>query len=224
VKTCDHCGTPAKRRYAVRLDRAGTIGMVGSSCAKHFPRANQSDRIRSLQLRASSQRDASEGERFRFGSLSFDIEKALRLAGALPAEKAKPTYGWIFGIRIDKEHAANADLSKPVLFATLVMQDKSLQDYNLLIDGNHRVKKAVDEGKEVLVKVLGIEDTLRVLEEPGRSQQYKLAKKAGRVTAPLKQILAGTGGGKQDKASARPSKSAKPAKDLCLDPDVFLGR
>jgi len=48
TKICDHCGTPAKRRYAVRLDRAGTIGMVGSSCAKHFPRARIRDLTRSL--------------------------------------------------------------------------------------------------------------------------------------------------------------------------------
>lgn len=44
VKTCDHCGTPAKRRYAVRLK--GRVAMVGSSCAKRFPRARTSDLIR----------------------------------------------------------------------------------------------------------------------------------------------------------------------------------
>ena len=50
MKTCDHCGTPAKRRYAVRITKRGhtKVAMVGSSCAKHFPRANQSDLIRSL--------------------------------------------------------------------------------------------------------------------------------------------------------------------------------
>jgi len=50
MKTCDHCGTPAKRRYAVRITKRGhtKVAMVGSSCAKRFPRANQSDLIRSL--------------------------------------------------------------------------------------------------------------------------------------------------------------------------------
>ena len=50
TKTCDHCGTPAKRRYAVRITKRGhtKVAMVGSSCAKRFPRANQSDLIRSL--------------------------------------------------------------------------------------------------------------------------------------------------------------------------------
>jgi len=50
TKTCDHCGTQAKRRYAVRITKRGhtKVAMVGSSCAKHFPRANQSDLIRSL--------------------------------------------------------------------------------------------------------------------------------------------------------------------------------
>jgi len=51
TKTCDHCGTPAKRRYAVRITKRGhtKVAMVGSSCAKRFPRANQSDLIRSLK-------------------------------------------------------------------------------------------------------------------------------------------------------------------------------
>ena len=50
-KTCDHCGTPAKRRYAVRNTKRGhtKVAMVGSSCAKRFPRANQSDLIREYQ-------------------------------------------------------------------------------------------------------------------------------------------------------------------------------
>jgi len=51
TKTCDHCGTPAKRRYAVRVTKRGhtKVAMVGSSCAKRFPRANQSDLILSIR-------------------------------------------------------------------------------------------------------------------------------------------------------------------------------
>lgn len=46
TRTCDHCGTPASKRYAVRI--RNQVAMVGSSCAKRFPRANQSDLIRSM--------------------------------------------------------------------------------------------------------------------------------------------------------------------------------
>lgn len=53
---CDHCGTPAKRRYAVRIKGCPGISMVGSSCAKRFPRANTSDLIRSIQRDQRSQR------------------------------------------------------------------------------------------------------------------------------------------------------------------------
>lgn len=58
IKTCDHCGTPAKRRYAVRITKRGrtSVVMVGSSCAKSFPRANQSDLIRSLRNPENSYR------------------------------------------------------------------------------------------------------------------------------------------------------------------------
>lgn len=49
TKTCDHCGTTCVRRYAVKRD--GAVVMVGSSCAKRFPRAKASDLIRSLNLR-----------------------------------------------------------------------------------------------------------------------------------------------------------------------------
>ena len=60
MKTCDHCGTPAKRRYAVRITKGGHIkvAMVGSSCAKRFPRANQSDLIRSLYKSESTESEA----------------------------------------------------------------------------------------------------------------------------------------------------------------------
>jgi hypothetical protein len=47
-KACDLCGTPATRRYAVRMGRgrAARVAMVGASCAKRFPRARTSDLIR----------------------------------------------------------------------------------------------------------------------------------------------------------------------------------
>jgi len=49
-KTCDLCGTPARHRYAVRVTsgKRSRVAMVGSSCARKFPRARTSDLIRSL--------------------------------------------------------------------------------------------------------------------------------------------------------------------------------
>jgi hypothetical protein len=48
TKICDHCGTPASKRYAVRITKSGRsrVAMVGSSCAKRVPRARISDLIR----------------------------------------------------------------------------------------------------------------------------------------------------------------------------------
>jgi hypothetical protein len=44
--TCDHCGADCTRRVPVRID--GAVAMVGSSCAKSFPRARAADLIHSL--------------------------------------------------------------------------------------------------------------------------------------------------------------------------------
>jgi len=46
-KTCDLCGTPAQRRYAVRVTsgKRSRVAMVGSSCARKFHRARTSDLI-----------------------------------------------------------------------------------------------------------------------------------------------------------------------------------
>jgi len=182
-RTCEHCGKECKKRVSRKIN--GKRLMVGVGCARNIKPTSK------LNL-------AIEGERFFFGQLVFDVVKAMEISKSLPIQNGKPTYGWIFGRRINKEHAAKADLSKPVLFATLLTPGKDIKEYNLLIDGNHRVKRAVDENKEVLVQVLGIENTLRILEEPSRSAQYKLAKKAGFVSVPLKQIISA----RQDTASS----------------------
>ena len=43
---CDHCGTPCTKRHPVVIDRA--VAMVGSDCARKFPRARPRDLIRDL--------------------------------------------------------------------------------------------------------------------------------------------------------------------------------
>lgn len=46
MKTCDHCGTPAKTRVPVMID--GSVCLVGTGCAGKFKRAKRSDLFRSL--------------------------------------------------------------------------------------------------------------------------------------------------------------------------------
>jgi len=54
-KTCDLCGTPAARRYPVRVTsgKRTRVAMVGSSCARKFPRARTSDLIRAYSAHMS---------------------------------------------------------------------------------------------------------------------------------------------------------------------------
>lgn len=43
---CDHCGTPCTKRHPVVINRA--VAMVGSDCARKFPRARARDLIRDM--------------------------------------------------------------------------------------------------------------------------------------------------------------------------------
>lgn len=52
METCDHCGKDCIRRHAVVID--GAVVMVGSACARRFPRAKPSDLIQSLDRSVKS--------------------------------------------------------------------------------------------------------------------------------------------------------------------------
>jgi len=85
MKTCDHCGTPAKRRYAVRITKDGHshVAMVGSSCAKRFPRANQSDLIRATTQDRGQLLPANI-----LRSIDFDIRNVIQAINVLPFVKS----------------------------------------------------------------------------------------------------------------------------------------
>ena len=104
---------------------------------------------------------------FTYGPLEFNITKALALAansGKYKPESRFPSRDWIGPfIDINEGYVEKSDLGKPVIFATVVMDGFPWQ---LLIDGNHRVAKALNHRTEVQVVTLDLEDTLKILRGP----------------------------------------------------------
>jgi hypothetical protein len=105
---------------------------------------------------------------FTCGPWHFNVTKALALAGNRtkyqPAMR-RPTPQWIGPfIDIDPGYVERSDTSQPVIFATIIQQGQS---WPLLIDGNHRVVKAMRHSMDVPVITLDLEDTLKVLTAAG---------------------------------------------------------
>jgi hypothetical protein len=107
---------------------------------------------------------------FTFGPWEFDINKAMLLAGntqKYQVESRRPSPDWVGpNIDIDATHIDRADPSQPVIFAT-VIQDGD--PWPLLIDGHHRVFKALRLHATVRTITLDLADTLKILKAPGHT-------------------------------------------------------
>ena len=105
---------------------------------------------------------------FDCGPWRFNINKATLLAAnrqKYQVEMRRPTSDWIGPfIDIDVDHLERAESSEPVIFATIVQHGQAAR---LLIDGNHRVVKALRQPMELPVVTLDLEDTLKVLTASG---------------------------------------------------------
>jgi hypothetical protein len=107
---------------------------------------------------------------FTYGPWEFNINKAAVLAAN--AQKYRPELRWPerqwIGpfIEVHPDAIADADVSKPVIFATVIRNGHA---WELLIDGNHRVAKALVHGVHIPVVVLDLHDTLQVLHAPGNT-------------------------------------------------------
>jgi len=104
---------------------------------------------------------------FTYGPLEFNVNRALVLAAnrrKYQPEIRRPA-GDMVGphIEVDEHYVDKSDLSKPVLFVTLVMDG---QPWQLLIDGNHRVLKALRHQTTIKAVVLDLEDTFTIMRGP----------------------------------------------------------
>jgi hypothetical protein len=113
---------------------------------------------------------------FTWGPFDFHVGRALALAenaAKYQPRRCWPNPAWVGpDIDIDEEHIEQSDPSRPVLFATVILQGRPVQ---LLIDGNHRVLKALRHRLEVLTIHLDLADTLKVMQGPAREiEQMRL--------------------------------------------------
>ncbi|RAY15417.1 hypothetical protein DPM19_12040 [Actinomadura craniellae] len=77
---------------------------------------------------------------------SWDVDTAARLAKRHPVQQADigPWTALLGWIRTDPDHAATADLTRPLLAVPL--PNTSAPGNHLVIDGWHRIRRAVTEG------------------------------------------------------------------------------
>jgi hypothetical protein len=107
---------------------------------------------------------------FTFGPWEFNIDQAMILAGnaeKYQPESRRPSPEWVGpNIDIDEAHVERSDPGRPVIFAT-VIQDGD--PWPLLIDGHHRVLKALGQHAPVQSLTLDLADTLKILNAPART-------------------------------------------------------
>jgi hypothetical protein len=109
---------------------------------------------------------------FSYGPWEFNIHKAGLLASdsrKYRPQVRQPSPEWVGPfIDIDQAHVERGDLSKPLIFATVV---KDGQAFPLLIDGHHRAVKAMNQQKTVRIITLDLADSLKVLKAPAQFVQ-----------------------------------------------------
>ena len=120
-----------------------------------------------------AEKQKADGEVFTFGQDKYNIDKAVDLAnteGIEPVEIGIETISKMqmpFVLKTE-EGIKNADLSKPVIVATT-------KDGLMLIDGHHRLEKAIREGKPVKAQILSESQTLEIKEDAIQEQAPKEA-------------------------------------------------
>jgi hypothetical protein len=104
---------------------------------------------------------------FTWGPFDFHVNRALGLAAnadKYQPRRCRPSRAWVGrDVHIDEEHVEASDTTRPVLFATIIQDGRPSA---LLIDGNHRVLKALRHRGEVRAIHLDLADTLAVMQGP----------------------------------------------------------
>jgi hypothetical protein len=104
---------------------------------------------------------------FTCGPFEFNVTRAQALAVRYRPERQSANPEWVGPyIEINEDYVEQADLSKPILFATLITDGRP---WRLLIDGNHRVIKAVRHDLPVETICLDLADTFKVIRGPAHA-------------------------------------------------------
>ena len=101
-------------------------------------------------------------EKFAFGDMTFDVDAAKEICGGVPNEEIQVDPSWSYKINVDKVAALNSKSTNPVLIAQIPTEN-GLKP--LLIDGHHRLYKAIQEGRDKLpAYVLSPEESLFIMD------------------------------------------------------------
>jgi SAM-dependent methyltransferase len=101
-------------------------------------------------------------EKFVFGPMTFDIDKAREMSGGKPNSTAAVSADWSHKINVDTKAALKSKNPEPVIIAQIPSTNGAQK---LLIDGHHRMFKALHEGKtEVPAFVMSPEQTMGLME------------------------------------------------------------
>ncbi|MGP3777020.1 hypothetical protein ACTWJ8_39930 (plasmid) [Streptomyces sp. SDT5-1] len=117
---------------------------------------------------------------FQFLAFTWDITSALEAAEPLPVQPlpTEPFFSFLPLIRVDREHAAHTDLTAPVLVATVAELDNT----TMLIDGWHRLHRALQEGLTHLpCRHLTAEQELQVRLRGGSKKPHRRRSPAPRL-------------------------------------------
>jgi ADP-ribose pyrophosphatase YjhB (NUDIX family)/SAM-dependent methyltransferase len=98
-------------------------------------------------LAGGTVKDGSDDEKFLFGKMVFDIQKARDCGGLVPNSIVPVSQKWIDKVKVFPRKAMKSNSSKPVFIAQ-IHTDNGVKP--LLIDGNHRMYKAIQDGKETI--------------------------------------------------------------------------
>tara|TARA_E500000318_G_scaffold108077_1_gene118258 strand:+ start:19472 stop:24295 length:4824 start_codon:yes stop_codon:yes gene_type:complete len=119
-------------------------------------------------------REEVDAEIFRFGSDVFDVSLAKEISSEnkISTIQNKKLEALLFpAIKTDQKTIDNADLSKPVLLVPY--KDMGLR----VIDGNHRIQKAIQEGESVKAVTLTEEQAKEIM-NPTEVRKRSVRKKA----------------------------------------------
>lgn len=119
-----------------------------------------------------TRRDGSVDEKFVFGPMTFDIDKARDIAGTQSNADVKVSPDWSHKINVDTDAAMKGKSERPVFIAQIPTTNGNEK---LLIDGHHRMHRAMVNGDEsVPGYVFSPEDTLSLIEtHPDRMKEMQ---------------------------------------------------
>ena len=161
-------------------DNKGEVGLedeINSSAISFDDAINKALNISEPKIKVSE-----TNEKFTFGNDTYDIDKANEIISEnelptvnVPAD-VLPKMSYSF-ISVDENTVKNADISKPVIIA-------KTKDGLLLIDGHHRVRKAINENKPIKAIVLNESQTNQIKTEKGKSQATTPTETTPQATTP----------------------------------------